>query len=164
MARALDVRLFRAFILEDEVQRHVELAVADRLANVLGDGADREVDHPLMVGEVVLAGSDQILPRRARTVLEREEDHVRQWPLGPAGGEDADAQGQRGGEDGDAAERAADVHGRSLAIRVVVGFRVVAVPALPSWPGPRIRGRATPFGPQRDRREEAISPGIEWNR
>src|SRR5580692_11498819 len=78
VALALQVPGLRRLVLEDGVQRHVEVLDADRLLDVLvfGDRADREVDRPLVTGEVLLARREETLPRLLRVILQREENHV----------------------------------------------------------------------------------------
>ena len=86
---------------EDEVQRHVEVAVVDLAVQVAGERAGREVDRPSMAGEIELAGGDQLGPARPRVVLELEVDHVGQLRTGGRlGGPDAQRARQRDGRGG----------------------------------------------------------------
>src|SRR4051812_37873291 len=55
MAGALQVLALGFLVGEDDVERDVEILDADRLVDVLGTGADRKVDRPLVLGEVLLA-------------------------------------------------------------------------------------------------------------
>ena len=50
-------------VLEDDVQGHVEIAVVDGAVQVLGQRAGGEEDLAGVLGQVLLAGGDQLLLR-----------------------------------------------------------------------------------------------------
>ena len=64
------------------MERDIEVLNADRFVDVFGTRPNREIDRALMLGQIFLTRSDELLSRLLRVVLELKEDHVGELWLG----------------------------------------------------------------------------------